>query len=205
MTGSVRARFARGPWIIDLDARMDDALDVDGRLTLSSGPGAFADWPMAGDLKLSGATAPTLATALRLFDIDAPVDLSEASGTLEGPVALSGALGSPVARVELGGDLAWPDQPRVDARVAATITTDQIEVPTFVATSGSSRADASLPIDLNRDAIDGRFTGSGVPVESWLRRFDIRQPITGVADVAGTLARVAQLVDDRARGGVAGV
>jgi outer membrane protein assembly factor BamA/autotransporter translocation and assembly factor TamB len=188
MTGSVRTRFAGGPWIIDIDTRVDDALDVDGQLTLSSGPGAFADWPMTGALTLSGATAPTLLTALRLFDIDPPVDLSDASGTLEGPVTMSGALGSPVARVELGGDLAWPDQPPIDARVVATITTDEVEVPTFVATSGPSRAEAALTIDLTRDTIDGNFTGFSVPVESWLRRFDIRQPITGVADVEGTLS-----------------
>ena len=188
MTGSVRTRFARGPWTVDIDARVDDALDVNGRLTMSSGPGAFGDWPMTGALTLSGATAPTLVTALRLFDIDPPVDLSQASGMLEGPVVMTGTLGSPVARVELGGDLAWPDQPTVDARVTATISTDRIDVPTFVATSGPSRADASLTIHLDRDTIDGRFTGSAVPVESWLRRFDIRQPITGVADIEGTLS-----------------
>jgi outer membrane protein assembly factor BamA/autotransporter translocation and assembly factor TamB len=188
IAGSVRTRFARGPWHIDIDARVDDALDVDGQLTLTSGPGAFADWPMTGALSLSGSTAPILVTGLRLFDIAPPVDLADASGTLSGPVDLSGALGAPVARVELDGDLRWPDQPAIDARVAATITSDRVEVPAFVATSGPSRAEAVVAIDLERDTIDGRFVGFSVPVESWLRRFDIHQPITGVADVEGTLS-----------------
>ena len=188
ISGAIRTRFARGPWNIDIDARVDDALDVAGNLTLSSGPGAFAAWPMRGALSLSGSTAPMLVTGLRLFDIAPPVDLSDASGTVSGPVDISGALGAPIARVELEGDIGWPDQPAIDARVAATITADRVEVPTFVATSGPSRAEATVAIDLERDTITGRFVGFSVPVESWLRRFDIRQPITGVADIEGTLS-----------------
>jgi outer membrane protein assembly factor BamA len=188
ITGDVRARFARGPWIIDLDAGVDEALDVTGRWTLASSARAFADWPMAGDLALAGETAPTLTTALALFDVDAPVDLADASGTLAGPVALSGTLGRPIATIELAGDIGWPDQPAIDARVAATVTGDAIDVTSFEASSGPSRADASLSIDLTKDVIDGRFAADAVAVEAWLRRFEIDQPITGLADVTGTIS-----------------
>jgi outer membrane protein insertion porin family len=188
ITGDVRTRFARGPWTIDIDARVNDALDVTGRWTLASSERAFADWPMSGDLELAGLTGPTLVTGLALFDATPPVELDEAAGMLAGPVALSGTLGRPVAKVELTGDIAWPDQPVIDTRVAATITADAVEVEAFEATSGPSRADATVSIDLNRDVITGRFTATAVAVEAWLRRFEVDQPITGMADVTGTLS-----------------
>ena len=63
-------------------------------------------------------------TGMRLFDIDPPVDMAQAFGDLDGTVALTGALGTPEATVDVAGSLAWPDQPEIESRAQAVITTD---------------------------------------------------------------------------------
>lgn len=188
LTGRIRTRFARGLWAVDMQTRVDDALDVTGPWTLRASEADFARWPIAGTLALDGGTPGTLTTAMRLFEFDPPVDLAEASGTIGGTVTLAGALGTPEATTTLEGTLAWPDQPAIDARAEAVITAGAIHLTAFDAASGPSRATAALTIDLNRDTIDGRFTGTAVPMESWLRRFDLSAPVSGPVEVTGTLS-----------------
>ncbi|MBK5298198.1 MAG: translocation/assembly module TamB domain-containing protein [Vicinamibacteria bacterium] len=184
-SGRVRTRFARGSWTIDMDTRVDEALAVTGRWTLRASAADFARWPMDGSLTLDGETPGMLMTGLHLFDIDPVVDLAQASGDLTGTVSLTGTLGTPEAIVEVAGALAWPDQPEIESRAQAVITADTVRVTAFEATSGPARATSTLAIDLNRDTIDGQFDATSVPLESWLRRFDISAPVTGVVDAAG--------------------
>lgn len=188
VTGRVRTRFAHGPWTIDLDTRVDDGLGVAGRWTLRSSAADFARWPMDGSLTLDGATPGTLATGLNLFDIDPPVDMAQASGDLTGTVALAGTLRAPEATVDVAGSLAWPDQPDIESRAQAVITADTVRLTAFEATSGPARATSTLAIDLNSDTIEGQFEGTSVPVESWLRRYGISAPVTGMVDATGRLS-----------------
>ncbi len=188
LSGRLRARFAKGPWTLDLDSRVDDALNVAGRWTMRASAADFADWPIDGVLALDGATPGTLRTALRLFDMDEPADLSTADGRVQGTVTLDRVLGNPTANVDLTGSLQWPDQPVIDTRAQAVITADQVNLTSFEATSGPSRATSALTIDLNRDTIDGQFAATAAPVESWLRRFDLSAPVTGPVDVTGRLS-----------------
>ena len=187
--GSMDVSFRRGPWLVDMDTRIDDALALTGRWTLGSSAADFGRWPMSGRLQLDGATPGTLLTGMRLFDLDPPVDdLDQAHGDLTGTVALSGTLGEPVAEIEAVGLLGWPDQPVIESRALARITADQVQLTSFDAESGPSRATASLVIDLDRDDIAGQFQAWGVPAESWLRRFDLEAPATGIVDATGTLS-----------------
>ncbi len=101
-----------------------------------------------------------LATGLRLFDIDPPVDMAEAFGDLGGTVELTGTLGAPEATVDVAGSLAWPDQPDIESRAQAVITADNVRLTAFEAVSGPARATSTLAIDLNRDTIDGQFEGT---------------------------------------------
>ena len=188
MSGRVDVAFRRGPWHIDMDTRIDDALDVDGAWTLASSEADFGRWPMRGNLRLDGATPGTLLTGMRLFELDPPVDLSSAWGELTGDVTLAGMLGDPVATISADGLLAWPDQPAIDSHAEAVITVDDVRLIAFEAASGSSRATSTLTIDLNRDTIDGRFQAWAVPAESWLRRFELNAPATGIVDATGTLS-----------------
>ena len=187
-TGRVRTRFAGGTWTIDMDTRVDDGLDVTGRWNLRASAADFARWPMSGSLALDGTTPSILETGLQLFDIDPPVDMAEAFGDLGGTVELTGTLGAPEATVDVAGSLAWPDQPDIESRAQAVITADSVRLTAFEAVSGPARATATLSMDLNRDTIDGQFEGTGVPVESWLRRFEISAPVTGVVDATGRLS-----------------
>ena len=141
LSGRLRTRFAKGPWTLDLDSRVDDALDVAGRWTMRASAADFADWPIDGALALDGATPGTLRTGLRLFDMDEPVDLSTAEGRLQGTVTLDRVLGNPTATVDLTGSLQWPDQPVIDSRAQAVITADPVHLTAFEATSGPSSRD----------------------------------------------------------------
>ena len=187
-TGRVKTRFARGLWAIDMDTQVGEGLDVTGRWTLRASAADFARWPMNGSLALGGATPAILATGMRLFDIDSPVDMTQAFGDLDGTVALTGTLGTPEATVDVAGSLAWPDQPEIESRAQAVITADTVRLTAFEATSGPARATSTLAIDLNRDTIDGQFEATSVPVESWLRRFELSAPVTGVVDATGRLS-----------------
>ena len=77
-----------------------------------------------GALTLDGETPGTVRTALRLFDMDEPADLSTADGRVQGTVTLARALGNPTATVDLTSSLRWPDQPVIDTRAQAVITVD---------------------------------------------------------------------------------
>ena len=123
-----------------MDTRVDDGLDVTGRWSLRASAADFARWPMNGSLALDGATPSILATGLRLFDIDPPVDMTEAFGDLGGTVELTGTLGAPEATVNVAGSLAWPDQPDIESRAQAVITADNVRLTAFEAVSGPARA-----------------------------------------------------------------
>ena len=187
-TGRVKTRFARGLWAIDMDTQVGEGLDVTGRWTLRASAADFARWPMNGSLALGGATPAILDTGMRLFDIDSPVDMTQAIGDLDGTVALTGTLGTPEATVDAAGSLAWPDQPEIESRAQAVITADTVRLTAFEATSGPARATSTLAIDLNRDTIDGQFEATTVSVESWLRRFGVSAPVTGLVDATGRLS-----------------
>src|SRR5690606_20924585 len=62
---------------------------------------------------------------------------------------------------------------------------DAVRVEVFEARSGPSEAEGALTIDLERDLFDGRFQARAVPVEAWLRRFDVDVPVSGEVDVTG--------------------
>ena len=194
VNGRVRTRFARGVWTIDMDNRVDDGLDVTGRWTLRASAADFARWPMAGSLELDGVTPAVLATGMRLFDIDQPVDMTQAFGDLGGTVDLAGTLGAPEATVDVAASLGWPDQPDIESRAQAVITADAVRLTAFEATSGPARANSALVIDLNSDTIDGTFDATSVAVESWLRRFDLTAPVTGVVNATGRLSGPLALI-----------
>ena len=188
MAGRMRTRFARRLWTIDLDTQLDDGVGVTGRWTMHASPADFARWPINGSLTLDGSTPGTLATGMNLFDLDSPVNLSQAFGELSGTIALAGTLGAPEATVDAAGSLAWADQPEIESRAQAVITTDAVRLTAFEATSGPARATSTLAIDLNSDTIDGQFEATSVSVESWLRRFDLSAPVTGMVNATGRLS-----------------
>ena len=188
-TGRVLTRFARGSWTIDMDTRVDDGLDVTGRWTLRASAADFARWPMNGSLALDGATPAHPArpgcgcsTSIRRSTWHRPSATSAARSTL------TGTLGTPEATVDVAGSLAWPDQPDIESRAQAVITADTVRLTAFEAISGPARATSTLAIDLNRDTIDGQFEATSVPVESWLRRFELSAPVTGTVDATGRLS-----------------
>ena len=203
MAGRMRMRFARRLWTIDLDTRLDDGVGVSGRWNMRASAADFARWPIDGSLTLDGSTPRTLLTGMNLFDLDPPVDLSQAFGDLAGTVALAGTLGAPEATVDVAGSLAWPDQPEIESRAQAVITTDAVQLTAFEATSGPARATSTLAIDLNSRTIDGQFEATSVPLESWMRRFALSAPVTGMVDatgrVSGPLSRI--LIDADVTGG----
>ena len=123
--------------------------------------------------------------------------MTQAFGDLGGTVDLTGTLGAPEATVDVAGSLAWPDQPAIESRAQAVITADAVRLTAFEATSGPARANSTLVIDLNSDTIDGTFDATSVAVESWLRRFDLSAPVTGVVDATGRLSGpLARIVID---------
>ena len=205
MAGRVRTRFAAGLWTIDLDTRVDDGVGVTGRWTMRASPADFARWPMNGSLTLDGSTP------------GAPRDRHESVRPrfARRPVAgvwrprparsrLTGALGAPEATVDVAGSLAWPDQPEIESRAQAVITTDAVRLTAFEATSGPARATSTLAIDLNSDTIDGQFeanVGVGGVVAAALRpqRAGDRHGRRHGPRLSGPLSRI--LIDADVTGG----
>jgi outer membrane protein assembly factor BamA len=185
LDGPMSVSFVHGPWIVDMDNRANGAVNVRGRWTLRSSTKDFGDWPIAGDLRVAGATSGAVHTGLFLFETAAPVDLAQATGDIGGTVQLSGTLGRPIAYAVLSGTIAWPDQPDIVFSTTTRADTRAVTVERFDATSGPSRANGVMQIDLVHHTMDSQFTGQAVAVESWLRRFDLSIPASGPVDVTG--------------------
>ena len=185
LDGRVDARFRRGPWTIDVDARADNALAMRGTIQTRGSEADYAKWPLGGTLALSGPVAPVVLDAFRYADLDASPEFGSATGDLTGTAELSETFGTARAALSLHSDLAWPDQPAVAVDLDATVDPSALQVTSFTAASGESTATGTTTIDFDRDTIDGRFTGSRIAVEAWTRRFGIDLPVSGPADVDG--------------------
>lgn len=184
-SGRIGMVFRRGPWEFDTGVRINDAFSLQGRWTAVSSRADFNDWPIGGLLAVEGETSGLIGTGLALFQTTPPVDLTQASGQTSGTVGLAGGLTDPAATLVLDGTIEWPDQPAIAFETRAFADADAVRVEVFEARSGPSEAEGALTIDLERDLFDGRFQARAVPVEAWLRRFDVDVPVSGEVDVTG--------------------
>jgi outer membrane protein assembly factor BamA/autotransporter translocation and assembly factor TamB len=185
LDGRVDARFRRGPWTIDVDARADGALAMHGTIETRGSEADYAQWPLGGTLALAGPVAPIVLDAFRYADLDASPEFANAIGDLTGTAELAQTFGIARASLSLHSDMTWPDQPVVAADLAATVDPSALQVTSFTASSGESKATGTTTIDFDRDTIDGRFAGSRIAVEAWTRRFGVDLPVSGPADVTG--------------------
>lgn len=183
--GRIGIAFRRGPWEFDTDVRINDAFTLQGRWTAVASRAEFSGWPIAGVLAVDGETAGLIRTGLALFETALPVDLEHASGRTSGTVSLAGGLADPIATATLDGTIEWPDQPHVAFQTRTIADADAVRVESFDARSGPSEAQGALTIDLVRDRFDGSFEARAVPVESWMRRFELDLPASGVVDATG--------------------
>ena len=76
----------------------------------------------------------------------------------------------------------------IESRANAVITTDAVRLTAFEAISGPARATSTLTIDLTTRHDRRPVRGTAVPIESWLRRFDLSAPVTGTVDATGRLS-----------------
>ena len=131
LDGRVDARFRRGPWTIDVDARADNALAMRGTIHTRGSQADYAKWPLAGTLALSGPVAPVVLDAFRYADLDASPEFGSATGDLTGTAELSETFGTARAALSLHSDLAWPDQPAVAVDLDATVDPSALQVTSF--------------------------------------------------------------------------
>ncbi|HEX7086677.1 MAG TPA: hypothetical protein VF198_09960, partial [Vicinamibacterales bacterium] len=184
-SGRIGMAFRRGPWEFDTDVRINDAFTLQGRWTAVASRAGFSEWPIGGMLAVDGDTSELVRTGLALFETTSPVDLDQASGRTSGTVSLAGGLADPIATAVLDGTVEWPDQPQIAFNTRTVADADAVRVESFDARSGPSEAEGTLTIDLVRDRFDGSFKARAVPVESWMRRFELDLPASGVVDVSG--------------------
>lgn len=187
LDGRVDARFQRGPWTIDVDARADSALDLRGTVKTRGSKADYAKWPLTGTLALSGPAVPIVLDAFRYADLDASPEFVDATGDLTGTADLSRTFGTARAALSLHSDLTWPDQPAVAVDLGATVDPSALQVTSFTASSGDSTASGTSVIDFDRDTIDAQFSGSHIAVEAWTRRFGVDLPVSGPADITGSV------------------
>ena len=203
LDGTIDATFANGPWTIAVDAKADGALGLHGTVRTRGTTRDFADWPLDGQLTLTGSTAPVLHDAFRLADLDFDAELHNGTGELSGEAILSRTFGTAQAAITVQSTLGWPDQPELTLHARATVDADQLSVDEWHAVSGPATATATAQIDFNRDTVDAAFGGDQIAVESWTRRFGLGEPATGLValdgHVTGTLTKPA--VDARVHGG----
>jgi outer membrane protein insertion porin family len=203
LDGRVDARFQRGPWTINVDARADSALDMRGTIKTRGSEADYSKWPLAGTLALSGPVVPVVLDAFRYADLDASPEFANATGDLTGTAELSQTFSTARAALSLRSGLTWPDQPTVAVDLAATVDPSALQITSFTASSGESTASGTTTIDFDRDTIDGQFTGSRIAVEAWTRRFGVDLPVSGPADITGhvTGPLKAVVVDATVNGG----
>ena len=203
LDGTIDATFANGPWTIAVDARADGALGLNGTVRTRGSTRDFADWPLDGQLTLTGSTAPVVHDAFRLVDLDFDAELRDSTGELSGEVLLSRTFGTTQAAITVQSTLAWPDQPEVTLHARATVDPDALSVDEWRAESGPATATANARIDFNRDTVEASFGGDHVAVEAWTRRFGLGEPATGLVavdgQVTGPLSKAA--IDARVHGG----
>ena len=188
LDGRIDARFAHGPWTIDVAARADGALDLDGIVRTRGSLADYGDWPLGGQLALAGASPAVFRDAMRLTRLDLARYLRDADGRFTGEADLSRTFGTAQAAIAFDAGIRWPNQPAVQMHGRTTVNPSALTVEHWQATSGPSSATAEVRLDFNRDTVQGTFSGSQLPIEAWTRRFDLGRPATGTVSVGGRLS-----------------